>query len=183
MPFPASRDPILMHGFHSEHRNQDGASCACHPGQRPEHASQPPPPHARCQQRTQTEGKKQTLPIADVKKKRRRKNQKEPCRPLRDGQGIIHDDQSLQKNGRDYGGNTRNNKCANKIIPSEMTKKPHRPGKQWIEPRFQRVCRAVTKLGQSLVMQRIPTVPYFEPRARAREPLVLKNLVTFRSEY
>src|SRR5437879_13817477 len=64
-----------------------------------------------------------------------------------------------------------------------MTKKPHRPGKQRIKPSFQRVLRAVTKLGESLEMQRIPTVPNFEPRVGTMEAFVLKNLVTLRSEY
>src|SRR6266849_4729563 len=64
-----------------------------------------------------------------------------------------------------------------------MTKKPHRPGKQRIKPSFQRVRRAVTKLGESLEMQRIPTVPDFEPRVGALEAFVFKNLVTLRSEY
>src|SRR5438105_7903787 len=64
-----------------------------------------------------------------------------------------------------------------------MTKKPHQPRQQRIKPGFQRVRGAVTELGEPLKMQRIPTIPDFEPCVGAPEAFVFKNLVTLGSEY
>src|SRR5207237_10683931 len=71
----------------------------------------------------------------------------------------------------------RDNERSGQKIATDVGRSADAPGIKWIEPRFELIGGAVTELGQSQKVDRVPLVPDFQPRPAERNIFFFKSMI------